>query len=111
MTLAKLVKLPEGNYGYEENGIFITNPTLSKSGPVSPELNGFHIYGTGGGCTAWRREFQDKMYMLITNGDLGHNIEPDDECDFGVYQDDGNDELCLACWTMDEFELKCMYYL
>jgi uncharacterized protein YjlB len=36
---------------------------------------GFKVFGTGGGNTAWHREFSDGNYVLITDDDLGHGLE------------------------------------
>jgi hypothetical protein len=37
---------------------------------------GFRIFGTGGGCTAWHKEYPNGNYVLITDGDLGHELDP-----------------------------------
>lgn len=35
---------------------------------------GFEIIGTGGGCTGWAKTFPAGHYVLITNGNLGHDL-------------------------------------
>ena len=57
----------------------------------SPEDLGFQAYNTGGGHWAWRQDFildGKHVYMLLTNADLSHSIEPGDDIQIGVYLDD-----------------------
>jgi hypothetical protein len=49
---------------------------------------GFYIEGTGGGCTAWRKDYGDQC-MLISD-DLSHIIE--NTLEIGVYDADADDE-------------------
>lgn len=35
---------------------------------------GFEIIGTGGGCTGWAKTYPSGHYVLITNGNLGHDL-------------------------------------
>jgi len=49
----------------------------------------WYLYNTGGGNTAWRLDLPHGMYVLITNGDLGHEIT--NHIEIGVYD---KDDVC-----------------
>jgi hypothetical protein len=118
MTLKTLTPTDDGRYAFEYRGVNITVPTQSECGrfvynPDVPETErilreyGFTIYGTGGGCTAWRQGFVladgRTAYMLVTDNDLGHEARPGDTV-VGVYLDDEDwTGEALAYWT-DETE-------
>lgn len=84
--------------GFEHNGMHITNPTCCDSGGrfmVSPEVYGFEIEQTGGGCTAWVKRFaapQGGHLMLTdvsgTTHELGDLVET---FLIGVYDDEGDE--------------------
>lgn len=53
---------------------------------------GLHFEETGGGCTAWVRDFEDGSRLMVT-GDGGCEV-PDEDCmeiEVGLYTDDGVD--------------------
>jgi hypothetical protein len=52
-------------------------------------INMWYIWGTGGGCTAWRLDLPGGGYVLVTNGDLSHDIVDGDTPDIGVYDAEG----------------------
>lgn len=67
---------------------------------------GFQIEGTGGGCTAWMKEFADGSYVMVTS-DASHEIGPDDDYIVGVYSKDGES----VCWGVatkvgDDFDRR-----
>jgi hypothetical protein len=43
-------------------------------GPALVAL-GFEVIGTGGGCTAWCKQFPAEHYVLITDDNCGHDLE------------------------------------
>lgn len=46
---------------------------------------GFSLDHTGGGCTGWRRDIEGtSKFILITNGDLGHELSAEDVDYFGM---------------------------
>lgn len=57
------------------------------------ERMGFHIAETGGGCTAWRKDFDDGGYVMLT-ADASHDIGRDDALAIGVYTRDGDVWVC-----------------
>ena len=56
----------------------IQNPTLSPCGrfTVSPKGYGFYVEHTGGGCTCWVKKLENG-YLVITDGDLSHELGDD----------------------------------
>lgn len=109
-----LTKQPAGYYTFMHDGMEIIHPALSpraaptefSSGQISPEEYGFEVISTGGGCTAWSKDFEledgRKVYMLLTQ-DLSHELDVTAPVECGVYElteyDDGN---CMAFWTIDQ---------
>lgn len=84
--------------GFEHNGMHITNPTCCDSGgrfTVSPEVYGFEIEQTGGGCTAWVKRFalpQGGYLMLTDESGTTHELgDPLETFLIGVYDDDGDE--------------------
>jgi hypothetical protein len=63
------------NMSFTDNHMAIQNPTVSECGrwSVSPDTYGFEVEGTGGGCTAWVKKF-DNGIVVLTNGHLSHNL-------------------------------------
>lgn len=63
------------NMSFTHNHTAIQNPTVSECGrwTETPEKYGFTVEGTGGGCTAWVKEC-DNGYVVLTNGNLSHNL-------------------------------------
>ena len=59
--------------------------------------NEWYIWLSGGGCTAWRLDLSPTTYILLTNGDLSHDVT--DHLEIGVYE---NDE----CAAFKEFLLQ-----
>lgn len=46
---------------------------------------GFKLDHTGGGCTGWSRDIEGaSKFILITNGDLGHELTAEDVDYFGM---------------------------
>jgi hypothetical protein len=110
LTLTKF-----GSYTFEHDGVAIHYPVADSSGrfPCTPEAYGFTVWGTGGGCTAWRREFElDGLpaYMLITDNDLSHEVKAGDTLVMGVYLNDdelnANGANCVALWEQNEGALE-----
>lgn len=58
-------------FGFEHEGTWVVNPTVSECGRfvVTPDYYGFNIGDTGGGCTAWMRDVEPDMYMMVTAED------------------------------------------
>jgi hypothetical protein len=84
----------------------IQNPTLSPCSrfTVSPKDYGFYIEGTGGGCTAWVKKLENG-FLVLTNGNLGHDLG-DSGKEFDMcYYDGKNDEEAwgnrVACMNMN----------
>ena len=101
-----------GTYYLAFEDMAIHNPRFSICGRfiVSPETYGFYVWGTGGGCTAWRLdgvlESSGKpVYMILTNGDLGHVWEPTDPLEIGVYYEDDNFNFAFGLLPEDEVEI------
>lgn len=104
----ELTETPYGTYTFEHEGFAIHYPVCDSSGrfPMSPEEYGFTVWGTGGGNTAWHREFTLKgepVYMLITDDDLGHDVKYGDQIVVGVYNDESE---AIAVWTQDEGDIE-----
>lgn len=96
----------KGTYYFVVDDMGIENPTTDIMGePCSPTEYGFYIYGTGGGCTAWRKEFElgdgTPAYMLVTQ-DMSHEIDYTRPVELGVYTDPEHaiDEGWIA-WEID----------
>lgn len=76
-------------------GTAIQNPTASPDGrfTVDPKGYGFYVENTGGGCTAWVKKL-DNGYLVMTNGNLSHELGEDgSEFDMCFY--DGTDDECM----------------
>jgi hypothetical protein len=60
---------------FTHDGTAITNPTLSECGrfTVSPEVYGFSVEHTGGGCTAWQKRVNNG-WVVLTDAGCSHNI-------------------------------------
>ena len=58
---------------FMHNGVAVRNPTVSDCGrfEVSPEVYGFYVESTGGGATAWVKEF-DNGFLVIDDYDCNH---------------------------------------
>ena len=102
----ELDELPDGTYRFVADGVAIDWPlltTCSRFLPVTPGHYGFTITETGGGCTAWRRDFTlhgVACYMLITD-EASHEIPIDArEVTMGVYCDD-LDAWCIWQQSVD----------
>ncbi len=59
---------------------------LPKSEPITAaghervlQWNGFEVISTGGGCTAWSRMFPSGHHVMVTNEDIGHTFESDND--------------------------------
>lgn len=78
--LATLTRLDDGTYTFTHGGIEIRDPLTSECGrfeydPVDgtegPTWYGFEEISTGGGCTAWARDFLlpdgKKVVMMLTD--------------------------------------------
>lgn len=87
----------DGTFAFVSQGVSIIIPTIDEGGQftnVDPSHYGFYVTETGGGCTAWRREFRlsdgREAYMLVTqDGESSHEIDPTDQwIGMGVYLDD-----------------------
>jgi hypothetical protein len=77
---------------FEFDGVAIQNPTCSPDGrfTVDPKGYGFYVEHTGGGCTAWAKKLENG-YLIMTNGNLGHDLgENGKEFDMCFY--DGKDD-------------------
>jgi hypothetical protein len=74
------------------DGTSIQNPTASPCGrfTVDPKGYGFYVENTGGGCTAWVKKL-DNGYLVITNGNLGHDLGEDGK-EFDMCFYDGQDD-------------------
>ncbi len=101
----ELTRDPDGTFGFVVHGIEIEWPLASENSidAVSPDYYGFFIWETGGGCTAWRRDFTYKgkpVHMLLTNYDeASHEIALDATAlTVGVYDDEGD---WFVCWTLE----------
>jgi hypothetical protein len=96
----------DGTFVFTADGVEIEWPlaTTCARFPVQPDFYGFEIASTGGGCTAWARDFTYKgrrVCMLITNADSGHEVSDDDAAIvLGVYEDGE----CLCTWSVSQGE-------
>lgn len=54
-------------------------PLTAANFETSMRYNGFKVIDTGGGCTAWCRQFPAGRYVLVTNEDTSHTIDTDSE--------------------------------
>jgi len=103
-----LFRTESGAYAFDAEGTEILWPVASPCGrfQCTPEAYGFTVYGTGGNCTAWRRDFTlhgSPVYMLLTQADEPrHEISDDDGAiGVGVYAFDGD---CFVNWTVSQAE-------
>ena len=99
-----LERCEDGSLQFIADGVPIEWPLLSTCArfPVDPSFYGFEVYGTGGGCTAWRREFTldgRPVFMLLTN-DLSHEIDDCDEIEVGVYDPEADTSEAVVAWTL-----------
>lgn len=91
-----------GTFTFYHYGCAITYPCASVCGrsPCSPADYGFYVEQTGGGCTAWRRDFLlngKPVYMLVTAADdASHELTPFEPIGMGVYSEDGE---AFVNWT------------
>jgi hypothetical protein len=60
---------------------------MSKSTQLELAAQGFEIIETGGGCSAWRKNFTDGGYVLITC-DASHEFQDDEGIVIGFYGKD-----------------------
>jgi hypothetical protein len=77
---------------FEFEGVAIQNPTCSPDGRfrVDPKGYGFYVEHTGGGCTAWVKKLENG-YLVMTNGNLGHELGEDGK-EFDICFYDGEDD-------------------
>ena len=77
---------------FEFDGVAIQNPTCSPDGRfrVDPKGYGFYVEHTGGGCTAWVKKLENG-YLVMTNGNLGHDLGEDGK-EFDICFYDGEDD-------------------
>jgi hypothetical protein len=113
----ELERLEDGTFAFSAGGVEIRWPLASSCGrfAVEPSDYGFEVEHTGGGCTAWRRDFVFRgqhVHMLITTteGD-SHEVERGDEIAIGVYRtaDEGTHDASegdwFVVWTATEHEV------
>jgi hypothetical protein len=67
--------------------------TFKPKDPKDLTKHGFEVWQTGGGFTAWRKEFKDGGYVLITGDDAEHELVRK-KATVGLY----NDEDELQMW-------------
>lgn len=80
------------------DGVAIQNPTASPDGrfTVDPKGYGFYVEHTGGGCTAWVKKL-DNGYLVMTNGNLSHELGEDGK-EFDMCFYDGSEEGDTDMW-------------
>lgn len=88
----------QGKYCFVNDGIEISNPTMSDCGrfPINLEKYGFEEWHTGGGCTGHAQIFNlngQVVIMLLTDGNLHHVSIEDKEISGGIFDEDM--ENCL----------------
>lgn len=93
--------------GFEHEGMHITNPTASDDGGrslASPEVYGFEICHTGGGCTAWERKLPDGRQCMLTQiGGCSHELGEGGELYLlGLYDAETGDELGMYEGTVGD---------
>jgi hypothetical protein len=97
-----LHETPYGTFLFPHGEALIDYPRF-----YSGETYGFDIIDTGGGCTAWRREFllpdgtPVAMVATDTSG-ISHALEPGEPVMLGVYDREREYEEALACWIQSE---------
>jgi len=99
-TTPTLHETPYGTFLFPHDDVLIDYPRF-----YAGETYGFEIVDTGGGCTAWRREFLlpdgTPVTMVATDTDgISHVLEPNEPVMLGVYERDHEFEEALACWTL-----------
>ena len=115
----ELVLTDFGTYGFEKSGVEITgfltsentigqyDPEKESERPI-PEMYGFNVAQTGGGCTAWWQDFLldgKRVHMMLTDDSgMTHKIDPSDRLLVGVYTD-GDESDAILCWEQDNFPL------
>ncbi len=84
----------DGTFAFFADGVEIEWPlaTTCSRFPVQPDFYGFEVASTGGGCSAWARDFTfqgRRLAMLITDvGGCEHEVSDDDATILlGVYED------------------------
>lgn len=86
-----------GTFAFLHDGVEIVDPLDG-----DPQRCGFEVWGTGGGNTAWRQDFLlpdgRKCHMLVTDGDLGHEVPDGQDLEVGVYLDDQDHSEPFAFW-------------
>ena len=96
-VLARFNDDPNAPFCFEHNGMCIHNPLVSECYrfDVTPAEYGFTVENTGGGCTAWRRDFvlaDGRPCFMRICADLSHEFDPGDEdISIGVYLNDTDD--------------------
>lgn len=108
-ALVELDETEHGTYTFEHGGVAIHDPMSSECGRFRYAVNqdesiprgyGFDIIETGGGCTAWARDFTlygRAVQMLVTDtGGLNHAIEVGEDSLIGVYAQDSEN---FVTWT------------
>jgi len=80
----------QGKYCFLFDGVEIENPIMSSDlrFSVNPEIYGFEIWPTGGGCTAHCQQFLlngDKVVIALTNDNLCHVEEDTKEVTGGLF--------------------------
>lgn len=101
-----LTRQPEGNYTFVHEGVEIVNPAMASRGQINPEHYGFELIDTGGGCTAWCREFRLEsglnVYMLLTQ-DCSHLIDIELPVEVGVYRElEDDSDAIFALWDVNQ---------
>lgn len=106
-----LSRREDGTFTFAAGGVEIEYPLMSECSrfSASPDYYGFVIFQTGGGCTAWRRDFLfngKPVYMLITAAaDPIHEVENGQDCGMGVYDNSGPDSEAYINWTQHAYDL------
>lgn len=88
------LELTENGFVFE--GVEIKNPTLSSCGRFRVDpigVYGFHVYQTGGGCTALHLDTSDGGYIWLTDGEVSHELakETGEPFVMGFYDKEGNE--------------------
>lgn len=65
------------------------------------KTQGFTVWPTGGGCTAWGKKLDETAYMLVT-GDTGGTDDLSDGAIIALYETDNIDPLNSWCVDPDQ---------